>query len=469
TVAGQLFVQIQDPTLGDALLVTDGTTNGTRRLSIPPRPQSSYSVPVALGRELVLFRSKSGRPGIFATDGFAVRFVRDLPGTAVGGEPVRLGERIVFSIHGGLADRVELWSTDATASGTQQLLTFAAILGLKRWRDRVWFLARANSTTGPIELWSTDGTAANTAPFARLSTSPYGYSLVATRERLFALAMDTLLAFDGVSPSPVMIRSPIGWIERANARSVGERLVFEVKSGAIPGQSVLWSSDGTTSGTTPISSPYQRWSSSTGTTLIPIGARHALFITENAGTWITDGTASGTRFFWDRFVLDGEIPYYERSLNAANGLAWVSAYDPVFGQEPYVIDLDSSIEPLSRGCGGLDREAELFASLGPAPLGGLTVEGRSSAGGMALVFLSAPPLRPTPLPSAGRCVLDVDPNAHVVLIQTPLTSGRFARTWPLPADAALRGVQATLQAAIAPTDAPLGFDLSNGLLVNLWR
>ncbi|MBI5849872.1 MAG: hypothetical protein HZB39_02360 [Planctomycetes bacterium] len=472
SAGGQFFAQILDPSIGYGLLVTDGTPAGTRRLPAPGIELVSAS-PIVLGREILFAGTKSRRSALFASDGVTVRYVRDFPAGVVPSNFVQLGESVVFTA-GPWQGPHELWSSDGTESGTRSLQGFARITGMARWWNRVWFVAQSLSATGPLELWFTNGSTAGTGPYARLPISAGDPRLFSTRQRLFALWTFAIYVWDGTATSPVSLGLRGHTADASGARVLGERLVFECRGSSTGGTAYsLWSSDGSAAGTIPITPPIGRESSQTPTKLTPIGARHALFKARDSNgrtsTWITDGTASGTRVFSDLVLIDGLSPQSEPSLNAANGLAYVAMLDPVAGIEPHVIELDSSVEPLSRGCGGLGREAELFASLGPAPLGGLSVEGRSSAGSMALVFMSAPPLRPTPLPSAGRCILDVDPNAYVVLLQTPLTNGRFTRSWPLPADAALRGVQATLQAAVAPTNARLGFDLSNGLLVNLWR
>ena len=466
TAAGRLFVQTQDPVLGNALVVTDGTTGGTRRIAIPESVFRSQA-PVALGDEILMTGSNAGRPAILATDGTSLRLVRDFVEVAGPGYLVRLGERVVFQTGDGIRP-VEIWSTDGTTGGTQPLRILAWIGSMTSWRDRVWFVARSSSMTSPLELWSSDGTPSGTRSYAPLTTLEPSTNLLATKARLFALSSRDLLLFDGQSPVPVVVSFPDHRLEMATPRVLGDRLVFDGLVWAT-GESVLWSSDGSAAGTLPITPPFRP----SGAKLTPIGARHALFeqryVDGQRGTWITDGTASGTRPYSDRLVFDAEHPFLARSLNAANGIAIVAMRDPIAGLEPHVIELDGSVDSLSRGCGGIGREAELFASLGPASRGGLTVEGRSSAGSVAFVLMSAAPQRPTPFPRAGRCVLDVDPNAFVVLLQSPLTNGRFVQSWPLPAEPALRGVAAVLQAAIALTDARLGFDLSNGLLVNLWR
>ena len=65
-------------------------------------------------------------------------------------------------------------------------------------------------------------------------------------------------------------------------------------------------------------------------------------------------------------------------------------------------------------------------------------------------------------PAAGRCMLEVDPHAWVLLGALPFTDVRLAQSRPLPDDPALHGLQATVQAVIAPTNGPLDVDFSNG-------
>ena len=64
-------------------------------------------------------------------------------------------------------------------------------------------------------------------------------------------------------------------------------------------------------------------------------------------------------------------------------------------------------------------------------------------------------------------MLEVDPNAWVLIGVLPITKARFAQSWPLPDDPALYGLQATVQHVIAPTNGPLGGDFSNGVLLTI--
>ena len=134
-----------------------------------------------------------------------------------------------------------------------------------------------------------------------------------------------------------------------------------------------------------------------------------------------------------------------------------------------MLDSGAAVDRLSEGCGVGARRAELFAALGGSPNGGLTIEGRSSAGSVAQIVLSAPPLHPLAFPQNGACTLDVDPNAWVLLASLPIANQRFAQSWPLPDDPALYGLQAVVQGFVGPTNAPLGADFTNGLLLSLGR
>ena len=469
---GRLFVRTTDPVLGDAVLVSDGTPTGTRRVALPPAVLAEAE-PIVLGDEIVVAGRKNGRPALFASDGRSMRFFREFPLALEITLRFRIGESLVLTSAGGFGTN-ELWTTDGSAAGTQSIITLYSILAVARWQDRVWFLARPDAATDRIELWFSDGTTVGTGPFARLPVLRMDPQLLAARDHLFVLSADALLAFHPGSTVPELTALSPYPAELTQPRFVGDRLVFEGFDWTSR-RGVLWSSDGSAAGTLRITQPFRRKEPAllNPAKLTSIGSRHALFPVADAAsvvqTWITDGTAAGTRLFSDRVLVDRDEPGIESGSHAANGIAIVGMVDPVYGIEPHVIELDWSVEPQPRGCGGARREAELFASLGPAPSGGLAIELRSSAGTWATVLMSAPPQRPTPIPSAGRCNLDVDANAYVVLLSAPLSGGRLVQGWTLPPDPALRGLQATLQAACAPTDAPLGFDLSNGLLVNLWR
>jgi hypothetical protein len=66
------------------------------------------------------------------------------------------------------------------------------------------------------------------------------------------------------------------------------------------------------------------------------------------------------------------------------------------------------------------------------------------------------------------CAVQVEPSSAIPL--APVTTNGTG-TWSMgllfPPDESLVGIQAALQVALFPTSGPLGFDLSNGLIVTV--
>ena len=82
------------------------------------------------------------------------------------------------------------------------------------------------------------------------------------------------------------------------------------------------------------------------------------------------------------------------------------------------------------------------------------------------LYGSGVPVAPSPLGSG--CEVQVDPSSAIPLSPVMTNS---SGTWSLglffPQDPNLVGLQAALQVALFSTSGPLGFDLTNGLLITV--
>jgi ELWxxDGT repeat protein len=156
---------VDDPGLGEELLVTDGTSTGTSVLDLRPGPGSSRPTLLGAFEDALLFGCDDGLhgPEIWATSGTLASTVRltDLPGT----DPVRALWRVgldafVFAHDDGVHG-VELWRLDAAGAR----LVADLVPGASGAVDA--FLGVAGSEAYFVgfdgTLWRTDGTAPGTS------------------------------------------------------------------------------------------------------------------------------------------------------------------------------------------------------------------------------------------------------------------------------------------------------------------
>lgn len=219
------------------------------------------------------------------------------------------------------ATRSALWGTDGTAAGTAprfgmppsssnvgQLRELTAV-------GRILYFMGHDNAYG-TELWRSDGTANGTARVADASPGPDAPAavglprwLTAVGDRLFFVVRQLgvaaeLWTSDGTTAGTSLVRSfPDSSPQSVGLRDLvafGDRLVFFAPSGT-GADSELWTSDGTAAGTTVLLG---------GTPPAPVtgdGAAHfvraggKLFFDRRSWVggvevWVTDGTTSGTRF-----------------------------------------------------------------------------------------------------------------------------------------------------------------------------
>ncbi|MFO1053457.1 MAG: hypothetical protein U1F36_14690 [Planctomycetota bacterium] len=479
-IGDRLLILTDDPVAGPRLFTSDGTAAGTSLL------RTIFGLSdiglVARGDEAFFFETDSTHPTLLATDGHSVRTVAVIDAWQRWGKAHRLGDSILFQMKEKTTPlpgiQVALWVSDGSANGTHAVARYVVANSMTVTRDQmvtlgdaVYFVALGAG--GLSELWTSDGTAGGThrvAPLAGANLSTQIVALSATRSHVFVRDNTSMWASDGTASGttwlPLRLNASYPW---PSMTPLGDRMLFDAigAPGIVP-----MVSDGTVAGTAPLQSGLIRGGWNFGAYLADDSTR-AIFRafpgqSASVQTYTTDGTSAGTRAIANIELRPTTTsPLLGSDAVLSNGLLFTAITHPHFGIEPHVIDLGASVQRLSDGCGGASRQAELFADLGGSPNGGLAISGRSSAGNSAWLVMSAPPLHPLPFPQAGACVLEVDPRAWVLLGVLPITGGHFAQNFPLPDDPALYGLQATIQAVIAPTSGALGVDFSDGLLLTI--
>ncbi len=211
-----------------------------------------------------------------------------------------VNERLFFAASTDGNATCELWSTDATESGTRRVAGIDPRL-LTAFDDGVLFAADDGITGN--ELWASDGTAAGTALVRDIHTSRAGSSLhhlTALRDRLVFRAYDDVhgeepWTSDGNHTAMVKDIRPGVFGSQvssgfAGLQRLGDAVLFFATDGMNPATG-LWRSDGSLEGTALL----QRVE---GTPLAVVEDR--LFFIRFAGPsielWTSDGTAAGTQF-----------------------------------------------------------------------------------------------------------------------------------------------------------------------------
>jgi hypothetical protein len=139
---------------------------------------------------------------------------------------------------------------------------------------------------------------------------------------------------------------------------------------------------------------------------------------------------------------------------AAGGSVTVARYDVAAG-----------VVFVGTGCGGAG--APVFGCNAPR-IGTNVVLTLTSGSPNAAGFLYGGGVPVAPYPLGSGCEVQVDlPSAIPFFPVMTNNTGTWSMGLPIPPDYNLVGVQAALQAALFSTSGPLGFDLSNGLIVTV--
>ena len=282
----------------------------------PPKPQTIVGVGVLLGMLLLIGLPSAGSTSAAPlAAGAALELVKNINPTG-SSNPHNLvnfccGKPIFFAADDG-TNGIELWSTDGTSSGTTLLKDIntsgdsspSALVG-----SGTFFFSADDGTSG-VELWSTTGTGASTVREKDINPGPgssFPLDIVLEGSSTFYFTAD-----DGAKGREVF-REKFGGFTQADIRPgaissnpegltvIGSTLFFAADDGTNGVE--LWSSTGTTDGSTLIASmvlDINTGGSSAPENLTAIGGSdNALYFTANDGVngvelWRSDGTEAGT-------------------------------------------------------------------------------------------------------------------------------------------------------------------------------
>ncbi|HEX6101116.1 MAG TPA: ELWxxDGT repeat protein [Thermoanaerobaculia bacterium] len=202
------------------------------------------------------------------------------------------------------------------------------------WRDRVYFVATLNETSG-TELWSTDGTTAGTTMVADIlpgspSSNPGGLSVI--NDKLLFSARDVnhgieLWTTDGtaagtnlfldINPGPSSAQPSSGFVYK-------NRMYFVADDGTTGRE--LWTTDGTVAGTRLFKDLEPGAASSAPRYFVILG--DTFYFLAGTGLWKTDGTDAGTvrvtTVTARNLAVAGNRIFFEGFTAESNWELWVS-------------------------------------------------------------------------------------------------------------------------------------------------
>ncbi|AKF81369.1 hypothetical protein MFUL124B02_20100 [Myxococcus fulvus 124B02] len=321
-VGPRVFFQFDQPATGRELWVSDGTEAGTHLVKdLTPGPEGTHlNFVAAQNGKLTFMRQWSPTPGapeleLWHTDGTpegTLRFARFGPESTLGNVSLRVGAYQLFFLSSA-AQGTALWRTDGTAAGTALVKKVDAqqvpLTGTGQAGDVGLFLFVDGANT---EVWRTDGTSAGTR---RVDAFGKGVTLLGTLKGNAYLAsvdatsmrmrIQRLSLSGGGKGSVITLPNPYAGEEAAypylqQYTVSGERLFFSVaiaSPGPAPRAVTLWTSDGTTTGTSALTEALSL-SDEYASPLFPVGLGAALFAASAPGEglepWFTHGTAAST-------------------------------------------------------------------------------------------------------------------------------------------------------------------------------
>jgi ELWxxDGT repeat protein len=305
---GVLFFHAWKELIGREWWKSDGTVPGTVLIKDidpggPYLAAESFLPSPATFQSLLVMPSFQADTGVevWRTDGTeAGTYLVDdaIPGTESSyvTEFVTMEDGVYYAV------RNTLRRTDGTIGGASVVFTFPYFYGisqLTRVGNRLFFTAKG-------ELWVWSGGTATRVGGGDPEWPLDPHSLRAFGDRLFFAASDSahgmeLWSSEGSAETTRLfadLRVSTGDSEPHSFASLGERTVFMTRDGP---KYTLWSTDGSSAGTTPLRS-FQRFGWEIGTLDgLAFFAAEALEGEGSNGVepWVTDGTAQGTRLLAD--------------------------------------------------------------------------------------------------------------------------------------------------------------------------
>jgi ELWxxDGT repeat protein len=341
-----VFFSAQDPTHGDELWASDGTTAGTQ-LVLDINPGAGYSLTHYLTNVngTLFFVANDGTHGaeLWESNGSpgGTMLVKDIfpgPGSSSPNYLTNVNGTLFFSAFG--TQGPELWTSNGSPAGTTPVKDIPS--GLETNVNGTLFFV-ANDGTNGAELWASNGTAAGTVLVKDIrpgSASSYARYLTNVNGTLFFQANDgshqsQLWASNGTAAGTFLVQdiNPGGpGSSPSQLTNVNGTLFFQANDGTRGFE--LWESNGTPAGTFLVRDINPGVYDSYPQDLTNVSG--TLFFRANDGThglelWESNGSPAGT--FLVRDINPEALDSSPQALTNANGTLFFSANDGTHGAE----------------------------------------------------------------------------------------------------------------------------------------
>lgn len=435
---------------------TDGTVAGTRRTVL--MPTLGWAAGAVVAGNKIVFEGRDATTTAFSMWAIDPTVASPKPvnlrpfkiGSRTDTRLIPIGNEVLFALND---DKVgfEIWRSDGTPARTRLVKDVhpGPASGLIDMRgpfgDRVYF-AGDDGITGP-ELWETDGTAAGTKLFRDLVANG------GSSPRVIGSNGDLLYVVTGRTTTTLFaVHRTTGKADKiwtnasvAGMTVLGHRVLFLL-------QRQLHVTDTITKKTVRLTTTV--FSLAVRRTYASIGSRFVLVFGDAERTWITDGTAAGTR------TLDTSGAALSDST-VCHGKVYFLGRDARHGYEPWVSDLGLAVSTRSGTGLGVDtRIPSLFATDPILGLGTLVTLDGGVARAPTLLGLSAG--RSPAFEFSAEAWARLNPATLIALVLVP-TQVRSDIPLAIPNDARLKGEWLTLQAFLFGTGPKRGFELSNAV------
>jgi ELWxxDGT repeat protein len=340
---------------------SDGTAEGTTLVKDLGVPIPSLSTtlpaltPMTRAGNSVYFVGKGNE--LWKSDGTAAgtQLIKVLPSTQTQNATIELsaaGDKLVFAIYkrNSSGETVNLWSSDGTDAGTQQIRTLVAAAASNV--TPLYFASvggvaylRAGENGSQRRLWRTDGTVEGTV---RITSSVDPTQITSAGNRLYyygsggGISGGGLYVVDGLGATPVLVRGGVGSSGGLPAGLGGIATMpeggafFVDRSTATP---QAFRTDGTPAGTQPV------MSNASLNTLWVVG--RTLFCQVGPDQlWATDGTPGYERLVltntaWSPLVPHPIVASGPRAFVMANGATFVELWQLLLPPAPPVVTMDA--------------------------------------------------------------------------------------------------------------------------------
>lgn len=269
--SGAIYFAASDSTNGTELWKSDGTSAGTSIVKdIMPGTTGSVSKLNFITNSTSLFFTANGSQ-LWKTDGTdaGTLKLKDIAvSNTVGATPISLTafkDSIYFPAQNNNVENCCLWKSDGTTQGTALVESQVGHVNNLIGVNDVLYFSAVSSGTLFTQLWKTDGTSANTSLVkdlgvnAAIGNSSESGNLYVFKNKLYFTLANSPWVSDGTVSGTFKLKDISVTVSSAHKVffTIGDKLFFTAQDNGVSGPSALWTTNGTTSGTTLIQSSFE--------------------------------------------------------------------------------------------------------------------------------------------------------------------------------------------------------------------